>query len=66
MKLEIIINDKGEIYTLFEPGGVATTHTKVCLIKQLLDIDSVGIAPPDLWKELREKYQVQVLENLVE
>jgi len=64
MKLEIIVNDKGEIYTLFEPGGIATTHTKVCLIKKLLGIDHVGIAPPDLWKEMRQKYKVQVLENL--
>ena len=64
MKIEIITNDKDEIYTLFEPGGVATTHTKVCLIKKLLGIDHVGIAPPDLWKSLKQNYQVQVLENL--
>lgn len=62
--VEIITNSEGEIYTLFEPGGVATTHIKVCLIKRLLDVDCVGIAPTDLWKELKQEYRVQVLENL--
>ena len=61
MKIEIITNDKGEIYTLFEPGGIATTHTKVCKIKELLKIEQIGIAPPDLWKELKKDYKVEVL-----
>ena len=61
MKIEIITNDKGEVYTSFEPGGVATTHTKVCIIKRELGIDQVGIAPKQMWEELRAEYEVEVL-----
>ena len=61
MKIEIIRNKDGEVYTLFDSGGVFTTHAKVCIIKRELGIERVGIAPVDLWEELKEEYRVEVL-----
>ena len=64
--IEIIRNRDGEVYTLFDPSGVATTHTKVCIIKRKMKVDHVGIAPPDLWKELKKDYKVEVLSEVVD
>mgnify|MGYP003321269924 CR=1 FL=1 len=61
MKIEIITNDDGEVYTLFDAGGVFSTHSKVCIIKRELGIDRVGIAPRELWEELQQKHEVTVL-----
>lgn len=61
-KIEIIRSNSGEVYTLFE-SGVAATHTKSCIIKRDLGINHVGIAPRELWEQLKQKYEVEILND---
>ena len=64
-KIEIIRSDSGEIYTLFE-SGVAATHTKACIIKRELGINHVGIAPKELWEQLKQEYEVEILNESID
>ena len=64
--IEIIRRNSKGVYTLFDPRGVAKTHIKVCIIKKKLGINHVAIARTDLWQQLKQKYEVEILNESVD